>query len=104
MLEIKTKELKDLKKQEHSIKNVLRLMQFAFLVFAILFISSRSGLAGTVEFLRDNVIMENLGYLGGISVAGYIIFQIIRYNQNSRIGKLEAEMKKINKIEFRRLA
>ncbi|MEJ2695085.1 MAG: hypothetical protein P8013_00395 [Candidatus Sulfobium sp.] len=103
MLEAKTKELRGLKSQERSIRNFLRLMQFAFLVFAILFISARTGLAGAVEFLKGNVIMENLGYLGGASVSGYIIFQLIRYNQNSRIRNLEAEMNKINKIELRRL-
>lgn len=103
VLEIKTKELRDLKSQEHSIRSFLRLMQFFFLVFAILFISSKSGLASTVEFLRHGFIMENMGYLGGLSVAGYILFRIILYNQDSRIRKLETEMNKIEKKDLRRL-
>lgn len=103
VLEIKTKELNDLKGQERNLRSFLRLMQFAFLVFAILFISSRTGLAGAVDFLKDNIIMSNLAYLGGLSVAGYIIFWIILYNQSSRIRKLEGEMNKIKKIELRRL-
>ncbi|MEJ2684240.1 MAG: hypothetical protein P8Z71_07580 [Candidatus Sulfobium sp.] len=103
VLEIKRKELRDLKNQEHSIRNFLRLTQFVFLVFAILFISSKAGLAGTVEFLRDSLIMENMGYLGGLSVAGYILFRIILYNQNSRVRELETEMNKIEKRDLRRL-
>lgn len=104
VLEMKTRELRDLQKQEHNIRSFLRLTQFVFLVFAIFFISSKTGLAETVSFLRNNIIMENLGYLGGLSASGYILFYIILYNQKSRIRKLEAGINKIKKIELRRLA
>ena len=103
VLEIKTKELRDLKNQGQSIRNFLRLTEFLFLVFAILFISSRAGFIDAVEFLKGSIVMENLGYLGGFSVSGYIIFQIIRYNQKSRVSELEAAINKINKKELRRL-
>ncbi len=102
-METKTKELRDLKSQEQSIGNFLRLTQFLFLVFAILFISSKAGLVESLDFLKDSIVMENLGYLGGFSVAGYIIFQIIRYNQKSRISELETGIKELNKKELRRL-
>lgn len=104
VLEIKHKELRNLKNQETSIRSLLRLIQFAFLVFAILFVSSKTGLAEQVGFLRDNVVMDNLGYLGGLSVASYIIFNLILYNQKMRMGKLEAAINKIKQIELRRLA
>lgn len=103
VLESKTKELRDLKGQGRSIRGFLRLTQFAFLVFAILFISSKTGLAGAVDFLKDNIIMGNLEYLGALSVSGYIIFRFILYNQNSRIGKLEAEINKMKKTDLRRM-
>jgi hypothetical protein len=103
VMEAKTKELRDLKNQEKSIRNFLRLTQFLFLVFAILFISSKAGLVEMLDFLKDSIVMDNLGYLGGFSVAGYIIFQIIRYNQKSRISGLETGINELNKKELRRL-
>jgi hypothetical protein len=103
VLEAKAKELRDLKNQGQSIRHFLRLTEFLFVVFLILFISSKAGFIEAVEFLKGNIIMENPGYLGGFSVAGYIIFQIIRYNQNSRVSELEAEINKMNKKELRRL-
>lgn len=103
VLEIKSKELRALKNQETGIRGFLRLVQFIFLLFATLFISSKMGLAQMVGFLRDNVIMDNLGYLGWLSVAGYVIFRAILYNQKGRISNLEAGINKIKKIELRRL-
>jgi hypothetical protein len=103
VLESKNKELRDLKNQEQSIRNFLRLTEFLFVVFAILFISSKAGFVEAVEFLKGSIIMENLGYLGGFSVAGYIIFKIIRYNQKSKVRELESAINKMNKKELRRL-
>ncbi|MBI5639671.1 MAG: hypothetical protein HZA17_04520 [Nitrospirae bacterium] len=96
----KVKELNDLKRQEHSIRSLLRLLQFLFLVFAIMLISRKAGIPETIEFLQHGIFMDNLPYLGGVSVAGYLIFFFILYNQRSMIRDLESQ---INKGEFRKM-
>jgi hypothetical protein len=104
VLEIKSKALRDMKSQEASLKSFLRLTQFAFLVFIILFVCSKTGIAEAVSFLKENMIMDNLGYLGGLSAGSYILFRVILYVQRARMDKLEAMINKIKKKELRRLA
>lgn len=88
-----------LKEQEINLKSFLRLLQFLFLVFAVFFISLRSGLGDTVEILQYSFIADSLLYLGGMAVVGYIVFYFILYIQRGKIQEIEAE---IRKIEIRR--
>ncbi len=101
ILEMQAGELGDLRRQEESIRSFLRFLQFLFIVFAIVFIALRSGVADTLEFLKYGVLPESLELLGGLSVTGYILFYLILYNQRQRIRGLESE---INESKFRRFA
>jgi uncharacterized protein (DUF983 family) len=101
VLEIQAEELGDLRRQEASIKSFLRLLQFLFIVFAIVFIALRTGVTETIEFLRYSFIPQSLELLGGLSVVGYVLFYLILYNQRQRIRGLESEM---NDSRFRRFA
>ena len=67
-----------------SLKSFLRLLQFLFLVFAVLFIAVQIGLDDTVEFLQYGFIKDGLLYLGGVPVFGYIVFYFILYNQKKK--------------------
>jgi hypothetical protein len=91
----RVKDLAPLKEQETNLKSFLRLLQFLFMIFAVIFISVRMGLEETVEFLQYGFIQDGLLYIGIASVFGYIIFYFILYNQKKRIFELEAEIKKL---------
>lgn len=101
VFDMKAKALMDLRSQESSIRGFMRLLQFTFLLFAVFFVSFKLGATEYVEFLRDTPLTNNdlLLSLGGLSVAGYILFFIILYNQKSNIRALEDEL---GASEFRR--
>lgn len=98
--EMQKKDLNDLKVQEHNLRSFLRFLQFLFLVFAILFIALKTGIPEVLDFLRNNVIITSLEYLGGLSVFGYVLFYAMLLHQRQKISEMEVEM---NKTEFRRM-
>jgi hypothetical protein len=98
--EMQKKALNDLKKQEHNLKSFLRLLQFLFLVFAIFFIALKTGIPEVLDSLRSSIITDGIGYLGGLSVVGYLLFYGVLHNQRQKIAEMESDM---NKTEFRRM-
>lgn len=100
VFEMQKKELNDLKTQERNLRSFLRLLQFLFIVFAILFISSNTGIPEVLDFLQNNMIITSLKYLGGLSVIGYLVFYGVLFGQRHRIAEMESEM---GKAEFRRM-
>jgi hypothetical protein len=101
--EIELNEFKNLKRQERHIKYFLRLLEFFFIVFVILYVSIKIGLTEMVEFLQFIVIndyVDYIEYLGVLVVVGYLIFFIIMLNQKDKIREQES---RLSKIEFRRL-
>ena len=95
VIERRHKELSDLKEQEMSLKGFLRLLQFLFLVFAVLFIALKIGLEDTVEFLQYDFIKNGLPYLGGGAFLGYIVIYFVLYNQKSKTNELENVIRKM---------
>ena len=100
VFDMKNKELIALREQEQSLKSFLRLLQFLFIVFAILFVSVRTGTAEVLQFLQDSVIADGFGYMGVLSVACYALFYLLLLSQRQRIRSMESEL---NKAEFRRM-
>jgi uncharacterized protein (DUF983 family) len=100
VFEMQTRELNEMKAQETSLSSFLRLLQFLFLVFAVLFVALRTGIPEVLDFLQYSIITDSFGYLGGLSVVGYLLFYTMRYNQRKKIEELESELKK---TEFRRM-
>ncbi len=100
VLDMQNKELIALREQERSLKSFLTLLQFLFIVFAILFVALRTGVAEVLQFLQDSVITDGFGYMGVLSVVGYIIFYLLLLSQRQKIHGMESEM---NKTEFRRM-
>ncbi len=98
--EMQKKELNDLRSQEHSLKSFLKLLQFLFLIFAIFFIALKTGIPEVLDLLESSVITSGLKYLGGLSVAGYVIFYAMLFYQRQKISQMEEEM---SKTEFRRM-
>ena len=84
-----------LKEQEVSIQGFLRLLQFLFLVFAVLFIALKAGMQDMVEFLQYSLIKDLLPYIGVGSSLGYIIFHFILYNQKAKTLELENVIRKM---------
>ncbi len=100
VVDLQNRELIALRQQEQSIRSFLRLLQFLFIVFAILFIALRTGVAEVLEFLRDSVITAGFGYMGVLSVVGYVVFYFLLFSQRQKIREAETAMKK---AEFRRM-
>lgn len=100
VFELTSFELADLRRQQAGIKGFLNLMQFLFLVFAVLFISVRTGIAESVDFLQYGFITDTVTYIGIASVSGYILFFIIMIGQKNRISEIEAILKKTSIRRF----
>lgn len=100
VFDMQNKELIGLREQEQSLKSFLRLLQFFFIVFAILFVAVRTGASEVLEFLQDSFISGGVGYMGALSVVGYVIFYLLLITQRQRIREMESSL---NKSEFRRM-
>ncbi len=98
--EMQKKDLNDLKTQEYNLKSFLKLLQFLFIVFAIFFIAMKTGIPEVLDLLQSNIITSGLKYLGGLSVAGYVLFYAMLFHQRQRISALEIEL---SNTEFRRM-
>ena len=95
VMERSNKELSDLKEQERSLKGFLRLLQFLFLVFAVLFIALKIGLENMVEFLQYSFIKEILPYMGSGAFLGYVVFYFILNKQKAKTLELENVIRKM---------
>jgi hypothetical protein len=100
IFEMQTKELKEMKTQEQNLRSFLRLLQFLFLVFAVFFIAIRTGIPEALDVFQGSMITESFGYIGGLSVAGYLLFYAVLRGQRKKIREIESELKK---TEFRRM-
>ncbi len=97
---MKQREVSDLYRQEKSVRDFLKLLQFIFLLFAILFIATRAGVLEFVDFLKENPVVGYVAYFGILPVAGYVLFYVILYNLRNRIREIETEMRA---MEFKRM-
>jgi hypothetical protein len=94
---MKARELGSVREEVKSIRSFLRLSQFLFLVFAILFITVKTDVAESVEFLQYSFITDNIYYLGGLAVIGFLVSYIVLYSRKRKISELEAQL-----TDFRR--
>jgi hypothetical protein len=97
VFEMKARELGSVREEVKSIRSFLRLSQFLFLVFAILFITVKTDVAESVEFLQYSFITDNIYYLGGLAVIGFLVSYIVLYSRKRKISELEAQL-----TDFRR--
>jgi uncharacterized protein (DUF983 family) len=100
VFEMQRKDLNDLKTQEHNLRSFLRLLQFLFIVFAIFFIALKTGIPEVLNIVESSVITMGIKYVGGLSVAGYVLFYGVLLVQRRKIAEMESEM---SKVEFRRM-
>jgi hypothetical protein len=94
VIERRHKELSILKEQEVSIQGFLRLLQFLFLVFAVLFIALKAGLDDMVEFLQNSLIKDILPFIGVGAFLGYLFFYFILFSQKAKTHEIENFIKK----------
>ena len=90
--EKKSRELGQMRQQLDSIRSFLRLAQFVFVVFVILYFAVKTGLPEIVEFLQFGLIGDNLPYIGGAAVIAYLVFFIILQSQKQQVRTLEEQL------------
>lgn len=82
----------DLQRQEKSIKGFLRLTQFIFLLFAVLFACSKLIPDYIPEYIKGNIFFEYSFILAGISVIGIVLFFIFKSSHKSRLAELNEKI------------
>lgn len=97
VFEIKARELSSMKEEIRSIRSFVLLSQFLFLVFAVLFVTLKTGIAESVEFLQYGFIADNVSYMGILAVISFLVSYIILHIRKQKISELEAQM-----TDFRR--
>jgi hypothetical protein len=98
-IENKLHEITTLSGQEKSIHHFISFIQFLFLVFSVLFIALKLGLLDEIDFLKHNIFMENLIYIGIGTAIFYAMSYIIILSQKAKIADLNSD---IEKIRFRK--
>jgi hypothetical protein len=92
-------EINTLSGQENSIYHFIRFIQFIFLIVSVFFITLKFGLLDEIDFLKNNIITENLVYIGIGSAIFYAVSYLVLFVQKSKIAELRSE---IEKIRFRK--
>jgi hypothetical protein len=99
VMDLRLNEIKALKDQERSIDSFVRFIQFVFLMFAVFFVASKTGILEEVAILQHSIVhvifMENLIYFGIGSAILYGIFFVIQFNQRKKIEELESQIDKL---------
>jgi hypothetical protein len=92
-------EINTLSGQEKSIHHFISFIQFIFLVFSVFFIALKIGFLDEFDFLKNNIFMENLIYIGIGTAIFYAIFYIVLFSQKAKIADLHSD---IEKMRFRK--
>lgn len=93
-------EINTLSGQEKSIHHFIRFIQFLFLVFSVLFIALKLGMLDEIDFLKNNIITENLIYIGIGTAIFYVISYIVLFSQKAKIADLQSDIDKIGIRKF----
>ncbi len=99
VFDLKKRELDVMRRQEGSIQQFLKFLQFVFLFCAVIFIALRIGMSEYVEILQHSTLPAYVMYFSMIPIAGYVLFFVILYNQRGKVADIEYQ---INKLEFRK--
>lgn len=86
-----------LRGQEKGIKSFIRFLQFIFLLSSIYFVSSKFGILEKVEMLKNDIISEDLLYIGIATAVLYGIFYFILSIKRQDIIRLESEIGQIRR-------
>lgn len=89
---LRAKKLADLRAGLSSIKAFLRLMQFLFLLFAVMFIVERLMPGMAPEFLLENFLVKYLYVWGALSALGFVVMYVVYLGQKSSVSRLETEI------------
>jgi hypothetical protein len=84
-----------LRGQEKNIKSFINFLQFLFIVFAITFIALTFGFLEEIAYLKENLVIKNITYLGIGTAVLLIIFYLVMLNQMWKIKEIETELDKI---------
>lgn len=99
-IENKLHEINTLSRQEKSIHHFIRFIQFLFLLFSVFFVALKIGFLDEFDFLKNNILMENLVYIGIGTAIFYAISYIIFFSQKAKIADLNSEIEKIRFRQF----
>ncbi len=84
-----------LRGQEKNIKSFINFLQFLFIAFAIAFIALTFGFLEEIAYLKENLVIKNITYLGIGTALLLIIFYLVMLIQMRKIKEIEAELDKI---------
>lgn len=95
---MRIKKLAEMREGLRSIKGFLRLLQFVFLLFSIIFIAKQLIPGLTPPYILDNFFVDYLYIWGSLSAVGFVAMYIIYLSQKGSVNRLETE------IESKRIA
>jgi len=82
----------DLLKQEKSLRGFLRLMQFIFLLSAILFSGTRLFVERVPDLVRDNIFFSYVYVWGALAVVGMGFCYVLLFSQKQKASALNVKI------------
>lgn len=92
--EIRLNEISRLERGRRNLSAVLRLSEFALILSAVLFAALKLIPEHVPQFIKENVITENLYPIGGASVVLTLILRIVIAAERAKIKRLEGRISK----------
>ena len=82
----------DLLKQEKSLRSFLRLMQFIFILSAMLFSGSRLFVERIPDLVRDNIFFAYVYVWGALAVFGMAVCYMVLFSQKQKAAALDEKI------------
>jgi hypothetical protein len=86
--EMRVRLYNDLLKQEKSLRGFLRLMQFIFILSALLFSGTRLFVERIPDLVRDNIFFEYVYVWGALAVIGMAVCYMVLFSQKQKAAAL----------------
>jgi hypothetical protein len=82
----------DLLKQEKSLRGFLRLVQFIFIMSAILFSASRLFAEHIPDYVKENIFFANVYLWGGLALLGMMVCRVLLFLQKQKAAALNEKI------------
>lgn len=89
---VRRKKLAELQSGLKSLKGFLRLLEFLFIVIAIIFTAQRLMPDLSPPFIWDNFFVKHLYIWGALSAAGFVVLYLVYLGQKNSVRNLMSEL------------